>query len=157
LVKEYCEKLANRYGNRLRSICLFGSIARGEDDPESDVDVLVVIEGLSKDMGDRFREANDLFGQLKTTSAYRAVRNAGRNAFISDIFLTPNEVETHPPILLDIVSDGIILYDKEEFLQRVLSDIKARLDELGARRVKAKKGYYWILKPDAKFGEVVQI
>ncbi len=34
------------YGERLRGVYLYGSYARGEEDSESDVDVLVILEGL---------------------------------------------------------------------------------------------------------------
>lgn len=36
-----------RFGTRLRELALFGSRARGEGHEDSDVDVLVVIEGLT--------------------------------------------------------------------------------------------------------------
>ena len=39
------QRLAALYGERLRRVVLFGSQARGDARPESDVDVLVVLEG----------------------------------------------------------------------------------------------------------------
>ncbi len=42
------EALLRRFGARLRSIRLFGSRASGGDHPESDIDVLVLIDGLSR-------------------------------------------------------------------------------------------------------------
>jgi len=40
----------------------------------------------------------------------------------------------------------------------VLERLRRRLRELGARRVVVPgKGWYWILKPDAEFGEVIRI
>jgi predicted nucleotidyltransferase len=41
--------LTLRFGARLRELMLFGSYARGEAHEDSDVDVLVVIEGLTED------------------------------------------------------------------------------------------------------------
>ena len=89
--------------------------------------------------------------------AYRRLRSEGRSAFISDVYLTPEEAESHPPILLDVADHGVIAYDREAFLAGVLEDIRERLKQLGARRVRARKGYYWVLKPDAKPTEVVEI
>ena len=40
--------LGARFGERLREVVLFGSQARGEATDESDVDVLVVIDGLDE-------------------------------------------------------------------------------------------------------------
>ncbi|HEY3352302.1 MAG TPA: nucleotidyltransferase domain-containing protein [Polyangia bacterium] len=40
--------LAERFGARLAAVLLFGSRARGEARPDSDVDVLVLVEGLTR-------------------------------------------------------------------------------------------------------------
>ncbi len=42
------EALLRRFGGRLRSMRLFGSRASGVGQPDSDIDVLVLIEGLSR-------------------------------------------------------------------------------------------------------------
>src|SRR5512144_2076538 len=39
------ESLAQLYGPRLRQIILFGSRARGDAEPDSDVDLLIVLSG----------------------------------------------------------------------------------------------------------------
>lgn len=33
------------YGNRLKGLILYGSCARGTDDPDSDIDLMVLLEG----------------------------------------------------------------------------------------------------------------
>jgi len=43
----YAERLRRVFGSRLRDVRLFGSYARGEADEDSDVDVLVLIDGLT--------------------------------------------------------------------------------------------------------------
>jgi predicted nucleotidyltransferase len=52
LLAELKERLASSFGDRLRSVVLFGSEARGEAGPESDIDLLVVLDRLSNDYGD---------------------------------------------------------------------------------------------------------
>jgi len=116
-----------------------------------------VAEDLPKDLGLRFRETAPIHEALKKTKAYRDLRLHGRSGFISDLFLTPQEANTHPPILLDLCDDGIVAFDRNDFLKGVLGDIGTRLKELRAKKVRASKGYYWILKPDAKPSEVVEI
>lgn len=56
-----------------------------------------------------------------------------------------------------MVEDGVMIYDKEGFLKGVLEQIAERLRELGAKRVWTKKGWYWVLKPDARLGEEVEV
>lgn len=48
-LKRFKEALGARFGDRLREIVLFGSHARGQAHEDSDVDVLVVITGLTED------------------------------------------------------------------------------------------------------------
>jgi predicted nucleotidyltransferase len=51
------------YGERLRELVLFGSRARGDANEDSDYDLLVVVDDLSRD--DQFR-ADELSGSLLT-------------------------------------------------------------------------------------------
>jgi uncharacterized protein len=46
-LKELQEYLAKVYGERLRGVYLYGSYARGDFRPDSDVDVLVVLAGVT--------------------------------------------------------------------------------------------------------------
>ena len=48
-VTMYAKRLSVRFDRRLRLVRLFGSWARGEAGEDSDVDVAVVIEGLTRD------------------------------------------------------------------------------------------------------------
>jgi predicted nucleotidyltransferase len=44
VAREAAEELRHLYGNRLRRVLLFGSWARGDAHPESDIDLLVVLD-----------------------------------------------------------------------------------------------------------------
>lgn len=157
LLKEYCLGIASHFSQKLFSICVFGSVAKGTAAPESDMDVLVVSEGLPLDVGLRVRETNYIHLRLKETEAYRSLKKLGRCALISDIFLTPAEVKRHPPILLDLTDEGIIIYDKDDFLRNTLSLLKEKLEAIGAKKIVSAKGHYWVLKPDIEPSEVVEI
>lgn len=47
LMRELNSSLEELYGNRLIGVYLFGSHARGDDDLESDVDVLIVLDVIN--------------------------------------------------------------------------------------------------------------
>lgn len=157
LIDEYCLAIKKHFDKALVSICAFGSVARGEASPQSDIDVLVVAEGLPECIIARAEETAHIHRLIKQTPAYHSLRALGRSGLVSSIFLTKSEVKSHPPILLDMLDDGIILYDRDSFLWDILNEIKDKLKELGAKKVVTKKGHYWVLKPDIKPGEVVRI
>jgi len=155
LIHSYVAGLISKLGDRLISVCVFGSVARGEA-REGSVDVLVVAEWSREDMGSRLRETEEARRLVRRGEIHPGPtrRVAGT---ISEIDLTPQEVSRHPPILLDLVDEGVIVFDRNHFLENVLRELRERLRLLGAKRVEAKKGHYWVLKPDLKPGEVVEI
>jgi len=157
LAAEYVELVKAHFGDRLVSLCFFGSVVRGEASPDSDIDALVIADGLPRDFGSRIRDTNRIHESLKKRPAYKRLRSEGRSGLISDIYLTQDEARSHPPILLDIADHGLIVYDRSQFLAEVLREIREKLKTLGARKVLAKKGYYWVLKPDAMPNEVIEI
>ena len=53
LLKEIRERLQTVYGERLDGVVLYGSRARREAEPDSDVDVLVLLKGPVKLWEDR--------------------------------------------------------------------------------------------------------
>lgn len=48
LAKEYAHALQKGLGSQLVSVVLFGSVARGEGGPTSDIDLLLIIKDLPK-------------------------------------------------------------------------------------------------------------
>lgn len=42
VVKEFGNELLKKFGNEIENIILFGSVAKGTDDEESDIDLLIV-------------------------------------------------------------------------------------------------------------------
>ena len=77
---------------------------------------------------------------------------------ISPVPLTPSEVDKNPSILLDIVMDGIMLYDVDDFIENKMKSMRKKLKKMGSKRIFLDdKRYYWDLKPDYKLGEVVEI
>ena len=45
IVREFREEIGKLYGERLKDVILYGSWARGEGTEESDIDLLVLLEG----------------------------------------------------------------------------------------------------------------
>jgi len=139
------------HGERLLSLVLFGSVARGQARPTSDIDLVIVAEGLPRSLAERRRPF------LQSWQRVRAARGLPHVEW-NLITKSPEEARVHSPLYLDIVEEGIVILDRGGLVKAVLSAMRARMRALGSRRVYLADGtWYWDLKPDFRFGEVVEI
>jgi hypothetical protein len=96
--------------------------------------------------------------ELRESEEYMEMQKKGIRAEPYPIFFSEEKLADTPWILLDVLDHGIILYDREEVLQKKLEALRRKLEELGARRVVLEDGtWYWDLKPDWKPGEVIEL
>lgn len=155
LIRGYCEILMGHYGERLRGVLLFGSVARGDWSRDSDVDLLVVVEGWEgKALWERIRELQPLRRRLTETMAFRRAVEGGFTPIIQHYPMSASEASDFHRVYIDACVDGIILYDRHGFLQRIMDTVRARMAEHGSRRVLIPgRGHYWVLK-EVKAGEV---
>ena len=138
-------------GSRLRSLVLFGSVARGQATTGSDIDLLVIADGFPRSLLERRRP---LLAEWSRVRAQRALPAVEWNL----VTKSPEEARFHSPLYLDIVEDGILLIDHGGFFQAVPDAMRERMRQLGSRRVVLEDGsWYWDLKPDFRFGDVVEI
>lgn len=121
------QALIAAFGARLKTVVLFGSYARGEARPESDHDLLVVIDGLP----------------LEPVARQRLVRHALLPVldrlpdFVSLVAKTPQDVAANlTPLLLDVCVDGVCLYGASYFESyRLLGLTALRQSKLKRQRV----------------------
>lgn len=159
ILSRYTKILKECFKEKLLSVAVFGSVARGTANfPQSDIDILIVVEGAEKlSFGERFKSLTDVEEKLSITEEYSQFKNTfGSSPNIQEIILAPVELKAHPPVILDLTSDVIIIYDTG-ILKEEIKKLKNRLKELGARRVVQKDSWFWILKPDLKLGETVEL
>jgi predicted nucleotidyltransferase len=143
------------YQDDLVCCALFGSVARGEARPESDIDILII---LAKGLSDPMQKFLNFLEEFRQDEEYQQLRHKGFFPEPYPIILTQKELEVDPLILLDIFDHGIILWDKGGYLKEKLRKLKEKLDLLGAQRKVLPDGtWYWDLKPDWKPKEVIEI
>ncbi len=143
------------YGARLVSAALFGSVARRTARPDSDVDLLVVVEGLPA--GRRARFATFDAVEQEIGPALRQLAAEGITTEVLPVLRSPAELRIATPLMLDLTEDAVLLVDRGGCLAHVLDDLRTRLRRLGARRVFDAEGWYWDLKPTYRRGEIVEI
>ncbi|MDV3243565.1 MAG: nucleotidyltransferase domain-containing protein [Nitrososphaerales archaeon] len=147
----------NLYRERLLSIALFGSAARRRGGKTSDIDLLVVAEGLGETNAERLAEFEGV--QEACSEVRRAQWSlAGEYHLLDAIILSREELKDNSLFLLDLTRDAVLVYDRDGTLAGALADLRRRLAEAGSRRVETASGdWYWELKPGAKVGERISV
>lgn len=149
------EEIRCYYQKRLVSIAIFGSMGRGTPNNESDIDILIVADGLPKGRMARVKEFEKVEKRLKDD--LDGLKHKGISADLSPIFKTKQEVLNGSLLFLDIIDDGAVFFDRGEFLRKYLESLRKKLRKLGAKKISQGDRWYWILKPDYVPGEIFEI
>lgn len=155
IVERTLKASIDHYGDRLLSFVIFGSVARGTMRPDSDIDLLLVVNDLPRGRLARMDDFRLLERTLETQ-----IQDAARDGIhtdLSPLLKTPEEVEQGSPLFLDMTDQAKILLDRNGFFADHLDNLRKRLREQGAKRVRLGGGYYWILKPDLAPGEKIPL
>lgn len=97
LLAELRKGLEGLYGERLVKLVLFGSRARGDADPDSDIDVLVVLKGPVSPVAEIERT-----GDLVTVLCLEHAE------VVACVFLSEDEFERdRTPLLLNVRREGV--------------------------------------------------
>lgn len=141
------------FGGGLRSLALFGSVARGDPRPTSDVDLLAIVDDAPASGHARAALLYPLIRRVETAPEFLPLRSEGRVASLSLVLRTVRELDPTPWLLLDLVEDAVLLVD-DGTLAAKLDALRRRMRELGSRRVRLPdRSWYWDLKPDLRVGE----
>jgi len=151
----YASLLQATLGERLVSVVLFGSVARGEATANSDIDLLIVADDLPT--GQFARKRLLASADAAFEPALAAAAAGGVDTRLARIVRTPREAARPLPLYFDLTEDAVLLSDRDGFFNGVLNRVRASLRRLGARRVWQGRTWYWDLKPDYKPGDVIEI
>ena len=155
LLSEVRDAVQGYYGERLVSLAVFGSVSRGTQRPDSDVDLLVVCNPLPSGRMRRIAEFEE--GEKKLAPVLSKLNQQGISTFLSPVLKTPAEVDRGGVFYIDLVEDARLLYDRGDFLKGFLERLRRRLEQLGARRIRRGNAWYWDLKSDFKPGEIFEL
>ena len=95
-VDEFVEKVSDKYSDRIDSIILFGSVARGEAREESDIDILIVTKV------EDFRLRRTLIG-----IAFDILLQTGENISVKAISKDDFERYKNFSFLSSVISEGV--------------------------------------------------
>lgn len=121
VIQNLLNSLIRLYGDNLVSLVIYGSVARGNQRKDSDIDMLVIFEKLPKPMSDRikiFERAED-----EVQSLLDELLDKGYAITLSPpLIKTREEAKRFSPLYLDMTEDAVIVYDKDGFLRRCLQE-----------------------------------
>lgn len=143
LAKRYAVKAKEALGDRLVSIALFGSVARGQAGPGSDIDIFVVLQDAPSGMLSRRRLLDPVRESL--TPELERLWKQGIYVDFVEVIRTRSEAGEYHPLYLDMSQEAIMLYDRDQFLETLLAIIKEQLERVGAERKVMGNFWYWDL------------
>lgn len=123
--------LQRHLGSDLVAVVLFGSRARGDHQPDSDWDLLVIADRLPERTFPRHLYLKRILPDLPRGQ-------------VSILAKTPTEFEVGVPALfLDIALDGIILHDTDNYIAGRLSRLRQLISEEGLYREQRGRDLIW--------------
>ena len=122
------EEMKRYFGSELVSVVLFGSQARGTADEHSDIDLVVIVEGMSSE----WDEQKEIILELKMSPKLLALP-------VSIILKSPDVVkaslETIQPLLFGILKSYRVLHDPEGFFEAQAGIYRERMQEWNVREI----------------------
>jgi len=153
IIEELNKLVRDHYKDDLISLIVFGSIGRGTFREDSDIDLLIIANNLPNG---RIKRINHfMLVEEKMESLLKSLEL--NQMYLSTIIKSPEEAIKGSPLFLDMIEDGIILYDKDNFFKDILNKLKENLQKLGAKRIRVGNIWYWKLKKDYQFGEEIKL
>jgi len=99
LLKKFKSEVKRIYGKQLKSVYLYGSYARGDARPDSDIDLLMVVKGEF-----------DYLEMLKRSDDFAAAFCLENDVVVSRAFVSEKEYkEKQIPFLINVRRDGVMV------------------------------------------------
>lgn len=103
ILLEMSELLHRVYGERLKAVILYGSVARGTQTEESDIDILVLVDGTEQEL----RKYDD---QLSEVSVDMALKYLKVFSIIDIRYQEYMEWKNIAPFYRNVAREGVVLY-----------------------------------------------
>lgn len=103
MLLELAKSLLHVYGEKLKSVVLYGSVARGTQTDDSDIDVMILIDGDN----DELRLYDDKLNDVSTDFSLKYLK------VLSIVDISYQEYENWrniSPFYRNVTKEGIILY-----------------------------------------------
>lgn len=152
IIELFFYKTKEYYKENLVSFVIFGSCGRETPNPESDIDILIILENAPTG---RIKRNQEFYENVEKNleDKIKSYKNYGINTFISPLIRTKDEVLYGSPLYIDMLEGVKIFYDKENFFLNFLKSLREKIKKIGGE----KKNGYWIYKKKVDKKEGVEI
>lgn len=103
ILQEMGELLKSVYGNRLKTVILYGSVARGTQTEDSDIDIMILVDGTDEQL----REYNERLSDISTELALKYVKVF---SIIDVKYQEYQEWKTVSPFYKNVDREGVVVY-----------------------------------------------
>lgn len=103
MLSELAELLHQAYGKRLKAVILYGSVARGTHTNDSDVDIMVLVDGDNVEL----REYDEMLSDISTDISLKYLK------VLSIIDISYQEYQKWKqtlPLYKNVSKEGVVLY-----------------------------------------------
>lgn len=118
-LKDYIYELIKN--DKVLGVMLFGSIARGNWNSYSDIDLFIVVDSQPLSV---MRSTDEIDRKLKHKQYRLFNQNIG--AYVSPLIVTKDSLKEFRMIYLEIINNGMIIFDRNDVLKMFIDDIKKR-------------------------------
>lgn len=148
----YLERIFDSCQSQVVSAAVFGSMASGENRPNSDCDLLFVVS----DDCDRHNFKGQLTAiEMELLNLEQDMIHSGVDMFLSPVVLNKTGAASFNPLYLDMTTFCCIIFDKNDFLQRVLQNTREKMRQWKSQKHSIGNHWYWDIKPGTVCGEVI--
>ena len=158
LIKDLVGILKKQFADNLLSAVLYGSVARGQANKGSDIDICLIFRSLPDATHRRTAYVTAFENELRIKKSFSRLFDDGYYVSVSPVEFTADELKLRTPVLfLDMIERGIVLIDDGTFEKKV-EQLKRRMADLGTHKVTLEDGTHtWLLKKDARPGEAIAL
>lgn len=103
ILLELAELLIHVYGKKLKEVILYGSVARGTQTSESDVDIMVLVDGTAEEL----RQYEDRLSDVSTDFALKHLKVF---SIIDVSYQEYSDWKRISPFYKNVSEEGVILY-----------------------------------------------
>ncbi|MCD8151792.1 MAG: nucleotidyltransferase domain-containing protein [Clostridiales bacterium] len=103
MLQELSELLRQAYGDKLRAVILYGSVARGTQTEGSDIDIMVLVDGDSAVL-------RSFWDKLSDVSTEMALKYLEVFSIIDVSYQEYNDWKNVSPFYRNVSEEGVVLY-----------------------------------------------